>query len=168
MNISIQDSSSFQQLSGRYQAMTKRDRLALKLLLAFICTVVIIFGILVPVSDYKSTAETRYKNSLETLTWMQANQSSVATVNQQRSEQDAGQSLLGIANKTSKGFGLSFKRYQPVGDSGLSLWLENSAFNQLVLWLERLEKRHGIRVDEISVERAAQDGVVNVRLVLQG
>ena len=63
---------------------------------------------------------------------------------------------------------MSFKRYQPVGDSGLSLWLENSAFNQLVLWLERLEKRHGIRVDEISVERAAQDGVVNVRLVLQG
>lgn len=168
MDFSIKNSEVFQQLSVRYENLEDRDRLAMKLLLVFIGSVIIIFGLILPVNNYKASSEARYKNSLESLAWMQGNKPLVDNVSRQRSERDSGQSLLGIANKTSKGFNLSFKRYQPVGDSGLSLWLDNVSFNNVMLWLERLDKRQGISVDEISVDRGEQDGLVNVRLVLQG
>lgn len=168
MDLSIKDSEVFQQLSARYENLENRDRMAIKLLLLFILLVIIIFGMILPAGNYKAKSEARYTNSLESLTWMQGNKTLVDNVSRQRSERDSGQSLLGIANKTSKGFSLSFKRYQPVGESGLSLWLDNVSFNNVMLWLERLDKRHGISVDEISVDRDEKNGLVNVRLVLQG
>lgn len=168
MNFSIKDSDVLRQFSLRYENLENRDRLAIKLLLGFIGTVIIIFGMIAPASNYKASSEAHYRNSLETLIWMQGNKPLVDSVSQRRLVRDSGQSLLGIANKTSKGFNLTFKRYQPVGESGLSLWLENESFNNVILWLERLDKRHGISVDEISVDRDEQDGLVSIRLVLQG
>ncbi len=168
MSFSIKNSAIFQQLSAQYENLEDRDRLAIKLLLVFVCSVIMIVGMILPASNYKASSEVRYRNSLEALVWMQENTALVGNVSQQGSSRDPNQSLLGIANKTSKGFSLSFKRYQPVGDFGLSLWLDDVPFNHVMLWLERLDKRHGISVDEISIDRDEQDGLVNVRLVLQG
>jgi general secretion pathway protein M len=148
--------------------MSGRDQLALKILAGFALLMIIIFGLIMPVNEFNDKAQTRYIDQLETLNWMQANQSLVKTSVAASKLRDPGQSLLGISNKTAKSYGLAFKRYQPVDDNGLNLWLENVSFNNLILWLERLNKKYGITVKEISVDREDQKGQVNVRLFLQG
>lgn len=152
----------------RYEKMAKRDQLALKVLACFALVMIVIFGLIVPAIEFNDKSQARYADQLETLSWMQANQSAIETSSAATSQRDPGQSLLGISNKTAKSYSLAFKRYQPVDENGLNLWLENVSFNNLILWLERLNKKHGITVKEISVDRQNQQGRVNVRLFLQG
>ena len=151
-----------------YVGLAPRDQLLVKLLAAFMLVVVLLFGMILPAGDFQRKAQANYLRSMENLQWMIQHKSLAASSLQQRTERDPGQSLLGIANSSSKGFQLSFKRYEPVGDNGLSLWMENIAFNNMIRWLERLDKRYGITVQDISVERQQAKGFVNVRLVLQG
>jgi len=68
VNFSIKDSDVLQQFSVRYESLENRDRLAIKLLLGFIVTVIIIFGMILPASNYKASSEAYYRNSLETFT----------------------------------------------------------------------------------------------------
>ena len=77
------------------------------------------------------------------------------------------QSLLGLANTTAKPLQLEFKRFEPAGNNGLNLWLDNVAFDNVIRWLDQLDRQYGVRVAEIALERRA-DGLVNVRLMLQG
>jgi general secretion pathway protein M len=168
MAFELQNSARWQLLVNRYNSLADRERLALKVLAGFACLLLLYYMLLLPAKSYKEQSEQQYRSALDTLSWMQANQSQVAQNASQLAARDPGQSLLGIANQSSKSFRLSFKRYQPVGENGLSLWLDGVSFNNVVLWLERLDKRYNISVKEIAVERAAEKGAVNVRLVLQG
>lgn len=153
-------------ISEAYANLAPGDRLALKVLGGFVGPVLIIFGLVMPAYDYLQNSLEDYRSALDDYRWIEANRSSLSLVS--GGERAPGQSLFGLANTTSKGFQINFKRYEPVGDNALSLWMENVSFNNLILWLERLDKRHGVSVREISVERLGVEGSVNVRLVLQG
>lgn len=150
-----------------YEGLNEREQIAVKALAAFLLPVFIIFGVILPASQYFNESKEYYMSVLEDVEWIQANRAAVPT-SANTSEREPGQSLFGIANSTSKGFQVTFKRYEPVGENALSLWLEGVNFNNLVRWLERLDKRYGVKVKEIAVERQSIEGSVNVRLVLQG
>ena len=81
-----------------------------------------------------------------------------------------GQSLLGIIDKTAKSgnLGKAVKRVQPDGQSKARVWLENANFNDMIKWLESLQRRQGIHVVTSVVEKLEEDGLVNARLVLEG
>jgi general secretion pathway protein M len=164
----LTDSIVFNQLQNYYLNLSSRDQLVVKILSVFTLLMVIIFGLIVPANNYLDKAEKNYRSSIDQLQWMQQNKALVDSAAQPSVNRDTDQSLLGIANTSSKGFQISFKRYESVGENGLSLWMEGVAFNNLILWLERLDKRHGISIQEIAVERQENPGLVNVRLVLQG
>lgn len=169
MNLqTIRDIPLVIRLESTYQNLSPRDQLLTNILAIVLSIIFCLFGIVMPANGYLQEAEQRYRYNLDTLEWMKQNSAAVSAANEQSEARDTEQSLLGLANSSSKGFQLSFKRYEPAGDDGLSLWMEQVAFNNLVRWLERLEKRHGIIVQEISVENLEQSGLVNVRLVLQG
>lgn len=153
-------------LAEYYANLAPRDRLALKILAWFLGPVIVVFAVLLPATSYMDDALQHYRQALRDNRWMEVNRDAVGRG--QAANREPGQSLFGLANATSKGFQISFKRYEPVGDNALSLWMENVSFNNLVLWLERLDKRYGVSVKDISVERLDTEGLVNVRLVLQG
>lgn len=168
MDFIIKDNPAIQRLSRRFNNLARREQLALIILTVFTAIMVLIYGVMMPANDYKQRAEQNYRSALDTLSWMEENKPLVSQNFSMHEARDPGQSLLGIANQTSKSFRLSFKRYQPVGENGLSLWLDAVSFNNVVLWLERLDKRYNIIVKEIAVDREESKGLVNVRLVLQG
>lgn len=149
-----------------YGGLPARDKLALKVLLGFLGPVLLVFGLIMPAYSYMQAGLDNYEQALEDFRWIEANKASFSALS--ANEREPGQSLFGLANATSKGFQINFKRYEPVGENALSLWMENISFNSLILWLERLDKRHGVSVKEIAVERLGSEGLVNVRLVLQG
>jgi general secretion pathway protein M len=81
-----------------------------------------------------------------------------------------GQSLLSLADSTARAGGLAaaLKRVEPEGGNSVKVWLENAAFDQLVLWLGSLAERYGVSADTVSLERVADAaGRVNARLTLQ-
>jgi general secretion pathway protein M len=165
---SVKNSDAAQRISAFYEKLALKDQQMVKILTAFVMFVVIIFGFVIPASNYHSAAIHDYQKGVDTLSWMEANKAPFAGAQKAGAKRDPSQSLLSIANNSSKKFNISFKRYEPVGDDGLSLWLDDTVFNNMIVWLELLDKRHGIQVKEIAVDRQDKKGLVNVRLVLQG
>jgi general secretion pathway protein M len=78
----------------------------------------------------------------------------------------AGRSLLALADGTAReaGLGGTLVRIEPVGAGRVTLWFERVPFDAMVIWLESLDARFGVRVDELSVERTPDTGAVNARV----
>lgn len=78
-------------------------------------------------------------------------------------------SLLGVINSTAKPVlkGAELKRVEEDRSAGVRVWIDQAAFDDLVIWLGDLKKRYGIDASSVSVERIGKPGRVNVRLILQ-
>jgi general secretion pathway protein M len=80
-----------------------------------------------------------------------------------------GRSLLGLVDRSARQAGLDeqVSRVQPDGDSSVRVWLERAPFNDLVRWLDELERPGGVRVSDLTVERTDESGLVDARLTLE-
>lgn len=82
----------------------------------------------------------------------------------------SGQSIMGIIDSSAKQFsvGAGIKRIQPEGERSVKVWAEQVSFDDLIHWLDDVQKKYGIAIHTISVERQEVNGLVNVRMELRG
>lgn len=80
----------------------------------------------------------------------------------------AGQSLLAVVDQSRRASALTKppSRLQPEGDTTVRIWLEDVPFDALLRWLNDLQSRYGVRVDNADIERESGPGLVNARLTL--
>ena len=162
----LQSSAAYQRLLARHQSLADRDRLALNVLTVFLLLIVVVFGLIRPAQQYLANAKARYAEQNEILSWMEANRRHVQAGNDSGAKPVTGNELLSVANSSAGPFTLSFKRIEPNGDNGLSIWIEGVAFNNLINWLDALTRQYLIAIDELSIERTSDQNAVNVRLVI--
>jgi len=79
-------------------------------------------------------------------------------------------SLLALVDETAKQsrLGLAMKRVEPEGQDKVRIQLDDALFDDVTLWLEKLETSYNIRVERISIDKLDRAGFVNVRLTLEG
>jgi type II secretory pathway component PulM len=82
---------------------------------------------------------------------------------------DSGAPLLTVVDQTTRQAGLSrsVKRIEPRDGDKVSVRLELVRFDKLVDWLGRLQRDHGIAVDNAVIDRRDATGFVNARFVLE-
>ncbi len=85
---------------------------------------------------------------------------------QARPKEGAEQTLLTVVSASAKEKQLSFKRFQPEGDTHLQLWLEDVSFDVLLTWLAQIESKNSIQIEQIAVERTKREGFVTARITL--
>ena len=66
---------------------------------------------------------------------------------------------------TESGYDLTIRRIEAEGE-GARLEIEDAGFPELVLWIEELERAHGLRLITIEIERRPEPGLVGARLTL--
>jgi len=163
----LYSSTVTQRVVTRYRALSERHQKALQLLFLFVLCVAIFLGILKPAKNYMDEAQRDYVNQKETLDWMQARKSQFLAGDSDALAQRGDQSLLSLASNTAKAFGISFRRFEPVDDDALRLWIDNVSFNDVVQWIEVLDTSYNISLREMMVDQTAQSGLVSTNLVLQ-
>jgi len=79
-----------------------------------------------------------------------------------------GRSLLAVVDQSVRASRLApaLRHLEPEGRDRVRLRLEGVAFDDLVLWLDQLQARHGIRAEAVDAEAAEAPGRVDVRLTL--
>ena len=155
-----------QKLWARYEAAAAREQLALRVLGSFMLAILLLLLVLLPLHRFNSDAIAAYRAQQDTLAWMQANRALLGST--ATSMRKPGDSVLTLANQSARSLGLSFKRYEPNGERGLNLWLEQVPFDQVIKWLEVLERDYGVIAVDFSASRRNEVGLVDVRLNLQG
>lgn len=80
-----------------------------------------------------------------------------------------GRSLLAVvdAGVRDAGLGGALLRVEPVSASQVRVYFQQAGFDALMEWLQTLGASHGVRVVELSVQRSAGVGLVDVRLALE-
>jgi general secretion pathway protein M len=157
-----------QKLWARYELAAPREQLMLRVLGLFFLALLLIFAIVLPLHHFNADAVADYRAQRDTLAWMESNRAAVGKAGATASARKPGDSILTIANQSARTLGLSFKRYEPNGERGVNVWLEQVSFDQVVRWLELLERDYGVTAADFSASRRDEAGMVDVRLNLQG
>jgi general secretion pathway protein M len=155
-----------QKLWTRYEAAAPREQLALRVLGGVILAALVLLLVVLPLHRFDSDAIASYHAQQDTLVWMQSNRAQIGSST--GTARKPGDSVLTLANQSARTLGLSFKRYEPNGDRGVNLWLEQVSFDQVIKWLDALERDYGVIAVDFSASRRNETGLVDVRLVLQG
>ena len=150
-----------------YAGLGPRDRNAVLVLGAFLALVLLWFLLWRPAHDFAERSRLRLQGESAALEWMQANAGRVDGASDVAAGIGGGGSLLSVASASARRFGISLNRFQPEGERGISITLEDVAFDPLVQWLDLLRRDHGVTAAQISVERAESPGRVDVRLLLR-
>jgi general secretion pathway protein M len=157
-----------QKLWARYELAAPREQLMLRMLGLFFLGLLLLFMVVLPLHHFNADAIADYRAQQDTLAWMQTNREAVGKGGASPSARKPGDSIMSIVNQSARPLGLSFKRYEPNGERGVNLWLEQVPFDQVVRWLELLERDFGVVAVDFSASRRNEAGMVDVRLILQG
>lgn len=68
---------------------------------------------------------------------------------------------------TARGIRRHIVRLEPEGAGGARVLIDETEFNQLLTWLSDLQE-HGIRVEQATIQKKPNPGMVSVRLLLRG
>ncbi len=82
------------------------------------------------------------------------------------STRKSSQSLLSLIETTSKKSKLNKKlrKVQPAGSTNVKVWLDEVSFDRLMQWLDSLVITHGLSIQDVTVEKQAETGIVNARI----
>jgi general secretion pathway protein M len=152
-------------------SLSQRERTIV--LSAAVVVILFLFYLIIvsPVATHYNENKKNVATANETLEWMKAAAQKVKALRGGSSANKKSkdkQFVLGVIDRSIKKAGLAavMKRVQPEGESGVRVWFENAAFDDLMLWLATIESENGLVVNEINIEETEVTGLVNVRVFL--
>lgn len=82
----------------------------------------------------------------------------------------AGQSLLSVVDQAAKKgrLGTALKRMEPEGATKVRVWIEQAAFDDVILWMGDLKNSYGAQVTNLSMDRQGTSPLVNARITIEG
>lgn len=154
-----------------FLSLTPRERMMVQAAGSVIGLFIIYLFIIEPISTNYERNKKNVLSATETLIWMNnaAREVDALRGGELSTERKQGkQFILSAVDKSARQAGLAtvMKRVQPEGESGVRIWFENAAFDELIKWLATVESKHGLLVNEINIEKTESTGLVNVRVYL--
>ena len=159
-------------MSGYWRNLQSRERVLL-IAGAVLLSVVLIYTLVwATLSSERSSLRSSVRDQRQLVAWMKAAALEVGRLKNTASASRDGssRSLLSRVDSTAKELGLSgyIKRIQPDGTSSVRIWFEGVAFDEAMAWLGEILKEGDSVTQDLVVERTADEGIVNLRLVLEG
>lgn len=171
----IRENPSVRKLIAQYDHLPRRDQQALTALAVALFLAIIYLAIWRPVSSFHSEAVAARQSAESLVVWMEENRETIdriAATSGSGSEPSGtriedGRALMSTVTRSAGDAGLSLQRFEPSGEDGIRVWLDNVPFNQVAAWLETLNSDYGIAIDQAALDRGKSPGQVSVRLTLE-
>lgn len=158
----------FEALNLWYQSLAQRDRIMV--IGTSVVMVITLFYLLVwePLYQGLEQQQQQYKSQQSIVSWMQQAAAEIKTLKRSgaKTATKSNQPVSLIIEQSAKISGLknNIGKLESSGKQGARVKLDTASFDQMLIWLNTLEKRHGITVTSASIERAEKTGTVNARL----
>jgi general secretion pathway protein M len=153
--------------------LNERERLLLMIAVPLLVIVLSYAIVWRPFSSHVEELQQRVERQQEVLQYMHSAARQVKQLRRQQaltSRSGANQSLLALVDRTVKQAKLAraLKRVEPDGADKVKVRLEGAGFDDMIGWLESLQQRYTIAVEDISIDVQDDPGTVNARLTLFG
>jgi general secretion pathway protein M len=151
-------------LRAWYAGLQQREQRVVAIGGVALAVLILVLGILMPLQSAVSSAVERNETKREDLAWMQKNAPEMGAAGNQLAG-DTGEAPVVLVDRVAREAGLAsaLRGTQPNG-TGVRVQLEAAPFDTLVTWLATLDERFGLAIESITVDRAAQPGVVNASI----
>ena len=152
--------STFLQLSTREQRLV---------IISAILVLVAIFywGLWSPLNTTLERSQTAVKNQTELLDWVQKNANKAVQLRSSGGNKASfSGSLPQAVNQSASRMKITISRMQPQGDE-LQVWIDQAPFNDILSWLQSLEKT-GVSILDIDIAESDLPGQVKIRRLKLG
>lgn len=141
-----------------------RDQMMLSAGGAAILLYILIFMVLLPMQN--DLERTKRSNMAALQEQEEVRQLAGQLLARQQAGQGAvAQNLTSLLNDSTREFGLTMENVQPSGNSA-RVRLGASDFNKVVAWLNEMENKHGLQINDVTITADRNPGVVQVNLQL--
>ena len=160
-------------MKERWQQLSSREQQLVILMAIAVSITLFYFLFWSPLQEGISDGKNRYKAQTSALIQIQKQAAEAKAIRASGRKSGAkvkdSTTLLGLIERTAQQNQLksALQKVQPDGKDGARVWLENASFDQAIQWLSVLVSRHGITINEISIERQDNPGRVNSRILLR-
>lgn len=156
-------------LQKKFDAMSSREQLMVQSMGIVAVIVALFFLLWQPAVGYMRASEETLAERKELLELIHKNR---AVLQRSVSAQSTGQptldsqQLVSTVTNLAKQNQLELKRFEPSGDNKVKVWVDEVPFNNMMAWLTHLQQKLNIRVEQVTIEKTDQDGLVSARLTL--
>lgn len=152
------------------EGLETRERRMVLVGAAAIGLTILYLAILEPMMLYRQNLAREVSGQRELVSWLRGAADELGPQTGAGREAVPAGSLLATVDAEAKRseLGRSLKRISQDAGNSIRVRLEGSSFDSLLLWLEGLEQRYGIRPTDITVERTDAAGLVDATLTLEG
>ena len=153
-------------LARRYEELSARERRLVNIGAAVVAAAIVYLGVVDPVQRFHDEALARYHQQQAQFEWMLRHQGEAARQQSAAGQPVRNQSLLTLIDQTARGFDLRLASYRSESGGGVSVVVQEQAFNDILRWTRTLAAEHGIRVIQASIDGQGA-GLVNARFVMR-
>jgi general secretion pathway protein M len=149
-------------LRNWYAGLQEREQRTVAIGAIFLALTILIGGILMPLQSAVSRAVKETDTRREDLAWMTVNAPEVRAFGAQVPV-DTGEVPVVLVDRVAREAGLAsaLRGTQPNPTGGVRVQLEAAPFDTMVAWLDTLDRRHGLAIESITVDRTPAPGMVN-------
>jgi len=142
-------------LQPREQRMVAFGAIALAL-------IILVGGILLPLQSAVSNALQSGDTKRENLAWMRANAPEIRAAGNQFPTNAGTEPPVVLVDRVGREAGLAsaLRGTQP-NATGVRVQLEAAPFDTMLSWLDTLDRRYGLAIESITIDRNGAPGMVN-------
>ena len=146
--------------------LVKREQIIVIVLMIIVTLFTLQSVIITPVYQKRDNARNSVEKQADLLQWMKQRAHLAKNLKQSPSNVvNRHQSVSQQINTAAKRNKLEISRFQTSGDDGVQVWLDNTAFSKLILWLDTLHKQ-GVKLESISISETSKKGIISARISL--
>jgi general secretion pathway protein M len=152
-------------LRAWYAGLQQREQRVVAIGGIALAVIVLLAGILLPLQSAVSKIVQGNETKRQDLAWMRINAAEVQAAASQLPA-DTGEAPVVLVDRVGReaGLGSALRGTQPNGTGGVRVQLEAAAFDSMITWLANLDRRYGLAIDSITVDRAPAPGLVNANI----
>ena len=151
-------------LRAWYAGLQEREQRVVLIGAIALGLIVLVGGILLPMQSAVSGAVKAAATKREDLVWMRAHELEIRSSTPPPA--DTGEAPVVLVDRVGReaGLGGALRGTQPNPTGGVRVQLEAAPFNAVVTWLDSLDRRYGVAIESITLDRSAAPGIVNANI----
>lgn len=157
-------------LKQTFSRMSKREQVMVTTAAVILVIAALFLLVLAPFYSAIDKRSERVIRKSEDLAWMHSVAPELQAAPQVAGAPmgNPGESLVVLVDRTARDTGLSnsLTGQTPNGPNSIRVRFEGAAFDTLVMWMGQLVQQHGVHIDQVSLDRTGEPGLVNASFVL--
>jgi len=156
-----------EKLKNIYTQLSAREQRLVLVSAAFVIFAIFYWGIWSPLNTSLERSQNSLKKQQELLVWVQQNANRAIQLRSSAGNKGAfNGSLPQTVNQSANRMKIAISRMQPQGDE-LQVWIDQAPFNDVLSWLQSLEKT-GVTILDVDIAEADAPGLVKIRRLKLG